>query len=238
MFENQITAVITTSPIPSHPSTRVIDQTIDSIRWHLPDIPILILADGVREEQKDMASNYDAYLRNLQSRGDANIFCSQFKEFSHQAGMMRVAIWNDWIQKPLVLWVEHDFPLVKEPINWSGIVRLLLENDVCSVRFRGIDDTKKEYYERGEIEKYGVKVIKTVEFSSLPNIARRDMYEFIVPHYDKAQIHLECNKICGLFHKDNCIDWKLSTYEPPDGKGRFYSIDGRAGTGPKLPMRF
>jgi len=246
---NLVTAVITTSPLYGHPSTDVIDAAYESIRYHLPNIRTLILMDGVRPEQlcwKERYEEYKTVLKNSMEWKDrfpwfgCNASFIEFNEFKHQAGMIRDALKN--IHTPLILWVEHDLQLLKEPIQWDQIGRLLLDKEVFSVRFL-MDDVRKSYYERGTIEKYGVTLTKTVEYSSLPNIARKDLYEFIVPHFDKAQIHLECNNICGLFHKDDCKNWPLALYTPPDGKPRAGSRDGRSfglarTNGPKLPMRF
>lgn len=237
---NLVTAVITTSPLYGHPSTDVIDAAYESIRFHLPEVRVLILADGVRKEQKCWAERYAVYKRNLLDKQLPNTELIEFSDFKHQAGMIRDALKE--IHTPLILWVEHDLPLLTESIQWDQIGRLLLDKEVYSVRFL-MDDIRKEYYERGTIEKYGVTLAKTVEYSSLPNIARKDLYEFIVPHFAKAQIHLECNNICGLFHEDDCKNWPLALYTPPDGKPRAGSRDGRSfglarTNGPKLPMRF
>lgn len=236
-----VTAVVTTSPIPSHPSTAVIDETYESIRHHFPTIPIMILADGVREEQTCWKERYATYLQSINQKEWPGVQIHQFQKFMHQAGMIRETL--NQVRTPLILWIEHDLPLVKDHIPWDGISQALLDNTVCSVRFLMQGESKKPYYERGDIEVHGVSLTKTVEFTSLPNIARKDMYEFIVPHFDHAQIHLECNNTQGLFHKDDCDKWKLSIYNPPDGKARVGSLDGRSTgatrvNGPKLPMRF
>lgn len=242
-FPSVVTAVMTTSPIPSHPSTAVIDETIASIRYHLPTIPIMVLADGVREEQKVWSDRYAAYLQALRQKDYAGVEVHEFQKFMHQAGMIREFL--PQVRTPLILWVEHDLPMVKEHIPWEGIVQSLLDKVVTSVRFV-LDDVRKPYYERGEFFTHEVWLTKTVEYFSLPNIARKDLYEFIVPHFKTAQIHLECNNICGLFHDDRAPQWPLSIYHAPDGRPRAYSLDGRSvkpvksarPCGPKLPMRF
>ena len=55
--------IVTTSPVPSHPSTSDIEHTIGSIREHLPTAEIVIVADGVRQEQQDRRKTYEHYLR-------------------------------------------------------------------------------------------------------------------------------------------------------------------------------
>lgn len=64
-----ITAVITTSPIPSHPSTAIFDETYTSVRRHLPDVSILVLADGIRPEQRDeFHDDYEQYRSQLREK--------------------------------------------------------------------------------------------------------------------------------------------------------------------------
>ena len=238
-----VTAVVTTSPIPSHPSTAVIDETYESIRHHFPTIPIMILADGVREEQTCWKERYATYLQSINQKEWPGVQIHQFQKFMHQAGMIRETL--NQVRTPLILWIEHDLPLVKDHIPWEGIIQALLDNAVSSVRFV-LDDVRKPYYERGDFTTHGVTLTRTVEYSSLPNIARKDLYEFIVPHFKTAQIHLECSNICGLFHDDRAPQWPLSIYHAPDGRPREYSLDGRSvkpvksarPCGPKLPMRF
>lgn len=56
-----ITVVVVSSVLPSHPSTAVIDETIASIRHHLPDSEIILQLDGLRDEQLDRKADYDEY---------------------------------------------------------------------------------------------------------------------------------------------------------------------------------
>lgn len=235
MFEDTLLVVMTTSPIPSHPSTQIIDIAIDSIRYHLPDVPILILADGVREEQIAMTDSYRQYLVALKAQNRPNVAIWESDTFRHQAGMMREVFPS--ISAPLILWIEHDFMLFPRPIPWDGIVATLLEKKISYIRFLHEGELRKPYHERGEIISHGVPLILTMEFTSLPFIAHRDLFEFIIPRYETGRIHLECNEVVGLFHKDGLNEWKwkLAQYNPPD-KGRYHSLDGRATRGPKLPM--
>ena len=69
----EITVVIPTSPIPSHPSTAIIDETIASVRKQLPDSRIIVTADGVRAEQVGMANNYFEYLVALNKQAKVDI---------------------------------------------------------------------------------------------------------------------------------------------------------------------
>jgi DNA-dependent RNA polymerase auxiliary subunit epsilon len=48
---SDVTIVIPTSYIPSHPSTKVIEETIKNTRFHFPDNEIILQIDGMRQEQ-------------------------------------------------------------------------------------------------------------------------------------------------------------------------------------------
>lgn len=60
-----ITIVIPTSVIPSHPSTDIIEETINTIRVHLPDNEIIIQVDGLRDERLDWKDRYDEFKTRL-----------------------------------------------------------------------------------------------------------------------------------------------------------------------------
>jgi hypothetical protein len=56
-----VTIVVPTSYIPSHPSTKIIDETIKNIRFHFPNNEIILQIDGIREEQKQYEDQYNEY---------------------------------------------------------------------------------------------------------------------------------------------------------------------------------
>ena len=62
---DNLTAIIPTSPIKSHPDTSIIEETIKSIRHHLPDSEIIVTFDGVREEQEDLLEEYTEFKKQM-----------------------------------------------------------------------------------------------------------------------------------------------------------------------------
>ena len=66
---DQITVLMTTCPRPSHPSTKILDESIASIRRELPDSPIIITADGPKEgvDRKQLMS-YAGFCEAIQGR--------------------------------------------------------------------------------------------------------------------------------------------------------------------------
>ena len=64
MHLRDVTIVMATSVLPSHPDTRIIDETVAAIRKHFPENEIIMQIDGLREEQRDRKKDYDEYIKN------------------------------------------------------------------------------------------------------------------------------------------------------------------------------
>ena len=106
----QITCLISTSPIERHPDTRMILETLQSVRERLPLSEILVMVDGVRPEQEHYTERYDEYKARL--LGDVDqmplVDLVVFDTFQHQANMARRAL--AMATTGLILYVEHDTP--------------------------------------------------------------------------------------------------------------------------------
>jgi hypothetical protein len=238
--DEAISVITTTSPIPSHPSTGIIDATYKSVRIHLPHAKYIFLFDGIRKEQEHLRAGYEEYREIITKRianGEwANAEYFLFAEWTHQAGMIRAALAHDHIRTPLILWEEHDFPFNGLPIDWQGIVNSLLDDEVCYMRFA----LPEENWERvravhGEaaINRHGVPMVRIMNYSSLPHVARTDFLLRIVKFFKEGKIHLECEATEGIAFQEE--QWRLGLYTPPGELARFSSLDGRAGP-VKLPM--
>ena len=137
MHKRDITIVMATSVILDHPSTKMIDQTINDIRVHFPDNEIIMQIDGLREEQQDRKKDYDEYKNRLLWKclhEDKNILPFIFKEHSHQTNMMRQTITE--VKTPLLLYVEADAPLTPDtPIDWDKCLDMFEYNKANTIRF-------------------------------------------------------------------------------------------------------
>ena len=51
MNKNDVTIIIATSVIPSHPNTKIIDETISAVRAHFLTNEIILQIDGLRKER-------------------------------------------------------------------------------------------------------------------------------------------------------------------------------------------
>ena len=240
---NDITVLMPTSPVPSNPSTEIIENTIASVRYHLPEAPILILMDGMRQEQwerSDTRRNYREFKDNLilAMSKDERVYFTEFSKHTHQAEMTRYILGG--VGAPLVLFVEHDTPLVRQPIDWDGIGRTILSGWVNYVRFHHIDhwEPLHEYLMRGKIDPCGVPLIKTVQWSQRPHVASTAFYRELMKQFRPG-----CRTMIEDFIYDYVAEgpwekYKLAIYAPMEGGiQRSLHTDAR-GSDPKFPMEF
>src|SRR5579859_4905919 len=102
MFDDLVTILIPTSPIPSHPSTEIIDETIAGIRNYFPTARIIVMCDGVRSSVEHRRGQYGEYLFNLATLvKDENIEFKVFSDPTQQAWMTRETL--QLVTTPFVL---------------------------------------------------------------------------------------------------------------------------------------
>ena len=120
MHKRDITIVLVTSVLPSHPNTDIIDETIKSIRFHFPDNEIIMQIDGLRREQNHRKADYDEYKNRILWKclhEYKNVLPMVFETHMHQTGMMGPTIQE--IKTSLLLYIEGDAPLTLDPIDWE-----------------------------------------------------------------------------------------------------------------------
>jgi len=233
-----ITVLTPVSPIPSHPDTEILEQTLDSVRHHLPDAEIILTFDGVRAEQDDRAQDYAEHIRRALWRADhhyGNICPLIFDEHTHQAGMARAALAE--VRTPLVLYVEQDTPLVTdEPIEWDDCAALIESGQADVVRFHheALIPEPHQHMMHGLEGKF----LRTSQFSARPHLASTGYYRRVLAdHFSPGAncfledvLHGVCSEAVII---DGMAGWdrhKLWIYHPDTGNiKRSWHIDGRAG---------
>ena len=239
MFEDKIAVVIPTSPIPSHPDTGIIDAAYEHIRIQLPQASVYILADGVREEQNFLAEKYAQYKQNLREKNWTNTHIVEFDFFHHEAGMLRNAISD--IKEPLILYVMHDCLLSKEPIDWLGISSTLLQ-EILSCVFFCYDADLTYWRQSNLVEQFrnitggdmdifvdgGVRYSRTISYTGFPHIATTEFFKFILSHFNRGQIHIDCDEAHEILEKAH-KRFRMGVYVPDgDSSQRFDTLDGRS----------
>lgn len=231
-----ITVIVPVSPIPSHPNTHILDETISTIRFHLPKVEIIVTFDGVREEQKDRTDDYNEHIRRFlwKYSDDLRIRPFIYKEHKHQIGMARDII--DKIDTPLILYVEQDTPLVLDyPIEWDKIQSFILSGESNLVRFHFEAFVPKEHKHLmiGEPEN---GFLKTVQWSQRPHLSSTAFYKRILSENfsSKAKCFIEDlahGKVIESFNLHGVQgwnQWRLHIYHPDGVIKRSYNLDGRA----------
>lgn len=237
----RITAIIPVSPIKSHPSTEVLETTVKSIRYHLPDAEILITFDGVREEQEDKRADYDEFIRRALylCNNDWNAVPILFAEHTHQVGMARVAL--EEVRTEVILYCEQDTPLVTdEPIEWDKLWPKITMFDANVIRFHFEADIP-EPHKHLMLGEPNLSLLKTIQWSQRPHLASTDFYKHMLrTQFSKnAKCFIE-DKIHGVIQNDYAEMgfrgwdlWKLFIYYPYQEHGvnikRSLNLDGRAG---------
>jgi hypothetical protein len=235
-----ITVVIPVSPVPSHPDTSILDQTVTSVRHHLPDAELILMFDGVRNEQVDRKADYEEFIRRVLWKADHDplwrpVCPFVFDEHLHQVGMLRNVIGE--IRTPLMLWVEQDCPLVcDEPIDWESCIELLMSGEADIVRLHH-ESHILDAHRHMTFDQVG-QFVRTSQYSGRPHLAAVDWYEqALAEHFSpEANTYLEdvLHGTCSEAYIVNGMDgWRKNriwVYHPDGGNiKRSIHIDGRAG---------
>jgi hypothetical protein len=194
MSNSSVTVIVACHPVSSHPSARMVMQTVESLHNIVGIEPLncIISHDGVRllaraKERK----KYKEYLKNLASELDTKsstadrFLIVRKKSRSHLTGNLKNAI--KYVKTEFVLVVQHDLMFIKS-INLDSYLTLMrLNSNVKHLRFnirpntrRGWDAGDKDRYDSfGEVP---VKppICKTLAWSDHNHLTRTDYYKKIV----------------------------------------------------------
>ncbi len=231
-----ITVLVPTSPIPSHPSTAIIDETLASLTAAgLGECQAIVMFDGVRPEQEDRADAYDEYRRRVMVNPQASLIVSA-PEFLHQAEMTRRVL--NGVTTPLVLFVEHDTPLVGET-PWADLANAILaapcKVDVIRLHHESVVLRVHRYLMAGKVENVrGVPLWRTAQWSQRPHLASTGWYRAMLgrhfPPEDRTFIE---DRIYGTIatpwveRKEWGNEAKLWLYHPEGNIKRSTHLDGR-----------
>lgn len=238
---DRLICVIPTSPVKSHPDTGLIDRTIASVRQQIgPNPLIMILADGVRAEQREMLKPYHTYVAELRRRyaGNMKYFVMEFFEHRHQVGMLRWVfrkgvgtLSRDEPSAPHILFIEHDTPLTPDPIDWEEICGLLDKRELDMVRFLYEGDIHPEHRHMltGEVlftpkRSYPL----TRQFSARPHVATWDFYRRALEQFSPQANSFIEDKMHSVCEADT-EHWRIGIYYPDPPRGRSFHLDGRQG---------
>lgn len=231
--DKAITVLIPTSPIAAHPSTAIIEATIASVRHWLPDSRIWLMCDGVRSEQIGYSVRYSKYVRMLKAKRDfepswKNVLVTEFKEHRHQVGMTREVL--EMVTTPLLMFLEHDCPIVTDrPIDWQGIVDVLLSGDAECIRlhYESRITPFHLYLFEEQFESHGVPLWKTRQFCARPHVATVEFYKRALAVFSENANSMIEDRLITFVEHSPWEAWKVCVYIPGDNFHRSLHLDGR-----------
>jgi hypothetical protein len=246
-----VTVLLPTSPIPSNPSTAMIEDTIRRIRAYpdLKEAEILIMVDGVRVEQAYRRTDYEEYTRRLLD------LCNWHPDFRgclpivydthlHQGMMTRYTL--PLVRTPLIFFCEHDMWPEGE-VDFAGLAKAMqVHEEVKVIRlFRDAEmhsSHREMVLEETRHDMAGVPLVRTTQWSQNPHLAKTAFYREIIPRYFG---HESRTMIEDVLHgavvnagREGWPRWGLWLYAPEPIGGnirRCGFVNGRQDD-PKFPM--
>jgi hypothetical protein len=237
--KHQISVIVPTSPVPAHPDTDIIEETIASIRHWLPDVEIFLTFDGLPPDHYHRHDQYEEYIRRTLWLADHGgwgpIFPEVFTSHHHQSGMMRRILGE--ITTPLVLYVEHDAPLVTdEPIDFPAIAAFIAEGRSSLVRLHHEAVIPPDHHHMMHGDDGGF--LRTSQWSQRPHLATTAFYNRIMeahfPWSHRVFIEDQMHGVVDNAYRQHGLNgwqqYRLHIYQPPgDNLKRSYHLDGRKG---------
>jgi hypothetical protein len=176
MNKNDVTVIVVTSVLPSHPDTGILDETIRQIRMQLPESEIILQVDGLREERLNRKTDYDEFKSRVLWKclhEWKNVLPIIFDEHSHQTTMMKKTI--DLIKTPIMLYVEGDAPITGDRhIHWDECLDMLEFGKANTIRFH-FEASIPPDHSHLMLKKRG-NFLKTIQWSQRPHLSRVDYY--------------------------------------------------------------
>lgn len=242
----QLTVIVPTSPIPSHPSLAILAETLASVQERLPGCEVIVVADGVRPEQEDRRADYEGYLRNLVRHATLwweNVTPLILDSHHHQALATAEAL--RLVETPTLLFVEHDTPLVGD-IPFDGIVDVVLAGEANVVRLHHeaevLEPHRHLMLEGTPRVLRGLPFLGTMQWSQRPHVAGTTFYRQILRQYFGQESRTMIEDVMhGVVQTASASGawgmFRLFMYAPDGDMKRSTHLDGRE-SDPKFDMVF
>lgn len=232
-MKDDITVLIPVSPIPSHPSTEVVDQTIASVRERLPESEIIIMFDAVPAWKAEFKEPYEEFKSRLLWKISNEMGLATplvFDKHMHQSGMMREAL--KLVRTPLVLFLEQDTPLHNE-IPFDKLIEPVKTGYINLLRFHFEAQVHPEHeylmLDHSPIEILGQPFLRTRQWSQRPHLASTQYYRDICNKYWDNEPRFIEHIMYGIVAEggDNYDEHRLHIYAPEGTLVRSKHLDGR-----------
>ena len=231
-LDGMVTVLIPTSPVPCHPDTSIIEETVASVRERFPKSDIRIMVDGVRPEQWARTPDYHEYTRRLLWLAHNvwwNVTVTVHDVHKHQATMAREEL--ESVATPLLLYVEHDTPLINDwPV--TELVQPLLTFDAHLIRLNHEHMIHPEHAhllaDDGPTVMNGLPYRKTIQWSQRPHLARVDMYRlWLDDWFTPGERSMIEDKMHSVVQRYPWGRFKIWLYTPEGNMQRSIHTDAR-----------
>lgn len=230
---NDITVLMPVSPIPSHPSTEVIDEVIKSIRDRLPHSEIIIMFDGLSSTTMQYKTQYEQFKQKMLLKINLdleNVVPLIFDKHEHQSGMTRVAL--NMVTTSTILFVEQDTPLHND-IPFKDLIEPIKSGYCNTIRFHFEASIPPEHehlmLDKTPINILGVPFLRTRQWSQRPHLSSTHYYKKICKRYWDYKPRFIEHIMYGLIAEggNNFDEHRLHIYAPEGTLVRSKHLDGR-----------
>jgi len=230
-----ITTLIPSSPIPSHPSTKILDETIANVRMYTGG-KIIIMFDGVHHSVEHRREQYEEYKADVMLKVDSGEYgwasYVVFPEHTHQARMTKEVLAQ--VNTPLVLFCEHDTSPIGD-IPFNEICDLVLNSqEINCLRFNIFHEIPREHSELmlGVHTVGNITYTRTIQWSQRPHVAKTEWYKMVLennfnPNHKTMIEDVMHSVVQVAYHSSGADKFGLAIYTPTGNQLRSYHADGR-----------
>lgn len=231
-ISSQITVVVSTCPRRSHPSSKILDETIASVRKELPDSRIIVGCDGVRATlTADEMNNYDEFCKSIATKY-SNTEVVLFPARGHQTGNMATIL--PMITTPFVFYCEDDW-LILPHVLWEELCELIDQKVYNYIKLHAYPRISpwheghmvgRDHHEMGS---HHVFCIRTIQFSANPHLASTDWYRQMSERFNFAgRVDFIEEALHGPISQASWEEYKLAIFNPEYGDfARCLHLDGK-----------
>jgi hypothetical protein len=208
---NLLTVIITASFIPTHPSIKIIQDTIESLQLiNIPPNTKVLLAHDYSEN-----INYIKYFENLHEyiKSFPNIEIITRQDHGHLTGNIRNALQH--VTSKYILLIQHDLPFIREFDIQKIIYDVEENNNIKHVRFNKRDNIKAGFDSINNLfglqeKRTNYTYTRTPGWSDQNHLCLKSYYTDIIMKECRDGNFME-NKLQGKI-KDEKIHKKYGTY--------------------------
>lgn len=241
-----VTILTATSPVPSHPSTRLIQRAAESLANYaeLAGCRHLVICDGCPPQLSHYTEQYQAYKLRLRTQVAAKLFptSAEILELPHPVGLPGVIIQGcERITTPYVLVFEHDFEVIRS-IDVRGILQTFAQSKaVQHIRLnkRANREAGFDFVLKPDVERRPVPLVRTSAWSANPHFAKMSYYREMVlpnitarpgggaPGFEEPLFAMLCADIRKVGFDRAQRKWGVFLYGDLDAPATIVHLDGR-----------